>query len=138
MGQERTMTLILTILAVLLTVTPASAGWILYRHQNGGWQPAGTYDDQKVCEAAAKELADSQKTWAGCAPPSPVTTVQPPVAGEKGPATKQWEESEAARAKKKADAAQRMKEQRERLCREIVTECQTYQGRQSCTSRPRC
>ena len=127
-------TKLLIILMLLLTASAASADWILYRSRdgsaNGGWIATGTYQDLKVCEAAAKEMADTQKTYAGCAAPIfAAPQGQPPSAeDQKGPATKQWEESEAARAKKKADAAQRQKEAREKMCSEIVTECQTYRG----------
>jgi hypothetical protein len=138
---------IVVILTLLLTAWAASADWTLYRSRdgstNGGWIASGTYQDLKVCEAAAKEMVEAQKTYAGCAPTSFSAPQAPPQAqptgeDQKGPAQKQWEASEAARAKKKADAAQRQKEAHDKLCSEIITECQTYQGRQTCTSKPRC
>jgi hypothetical protein len=72
-----TLRALLTVATLLTSVTPASAGWILYRQESGVWRASGVYQDLKVCETEAKAMAEKLHTLAGCAPPSPVGTAAP-------------------------------------------------------------
>jgi len=58
---------LLTVVALLLTVSPASADWVLYRLESRVWRVSGTYQDLKACEADAKAQAEKFQTKAGCA-----------------------------------------------------------------------
>ena len=67
----RALLVVVTLLAT--TVTPASAGWIMYENQKGAWRGVSSmYQDLKACEADAKALSEKNQTWTGCAVPPPV------------------------------------------------------------------
>lgn len=77
----RDIVIVLTISAfvILASAGLASAGWILYRLEDGHWRPSGVYADgqEAACNEAAKALAVKLKTHAGCARPSPGVTFDP-------------------------------------------------------------
>jgi hypothetical protein len=82
----------LTVVALLLTVAPASAGWIIYqRSPSGSWLGvSGVYQDKPACEADAKVMSDKNQTWTGCAVPPPAKVAGPETGDQKFQRVSGW------------------------------------------------
>ena len=123
---------LLAVVVLLVAVTPASAGWILYRQEAGQWRAGQAYEDLTVCETDAKALADKLQVLVGCAPPRPVGGTSSPAAPSTGAQPQTMTEELAARK------ARRIQADKERRASETVTECErTPSGTSRCTTKPR-